>query len=673
MKKQLMKWLKNIVVISSILLLFYQWSVADEQSAEDTAKTQYEQFKTRAGKSDTLRKNFINPLLGGGNLKTIDLSQEGQAQIACPSSKEFLTVMIRPKATGDFDADIYWDSNFDNRMDKSITVNGISGVCTDGFIVCAPGTWQSCTPYKITFDKSNSNLLTEPAAMYDLSGCFCVNNSCGGSLVWQNLSYIVKTFGGAIAGAFQQADSRYAISEARIDGPAIYFYGQQASNCSIVQTQGGSATPEQYYNPRNATLLTQAVESETVSQQGNPDSFYTLMARANEAQQTILNNCVIQRNVYENRLDLYDIIAPVSGNGGTVRPCGDKCIQVVLGWEGDNYWCGCCNIYELYYDLMVKRPDLIESATLVYAAWDDWIQFWFNNYLIWNGPYGNWTSPTGYPPGNCELGTSWRRGLNVDATQFFSGIPVNSIVRTKTRVAVCGCGEGFGLLNIQAKNFCEKQENISDTCQQYVGDPACTLKDEIVDGVYTVRNGIRTGLTPVSSCRNYCGEPYCPPYWKKERIYTCTTNPADLSYAKRRLASIVPSSQYDNSKIKFTDVRYENNTWASYPNQQFLINKGQSGEDCEKACKVRISKKNTQIGGTTQPVSTMHFSGSGDYIYYYRACYNDQCPVDAGEELVTPCQCMQDFAGAATVMQFLRMAGQDIICSSGNIKALPGY
>jgi len=658
-----MKWLKNIVVISSILLLFVQTVFAeDPPSAQDAAKNQYERFRSLSGSPENLKQNFLDPTLGGSPLYTIDRSQSGNVVVGCPSSNVFLTIMITPRPTGDFDATI-----FQNNVGR-FSISGVSGVCSNGFIICNPGTWINCMPYE--FIGSGGNLTIGRVGIVELSGCFCVNNSCGNGLVWHNLPYVLKIFGGAAAGALQKGDPRFAVSQVKIDGNTIQFFGQQEGGCSIseITNKGGALYPERYYG--SPAMIRSGVESEVLAQSASSDSYYSLLSSLNQSQGN-LRSCVIERNVYTNRLDLYDIIAPVSGNGGTVRPCGDKCIQVVLGWEGDNYWCGCCNIHELYYDLMVKRPDLIESATLVYAVWDDWIQFWFNNYLIWNGPYGNWTSSTDYPPGNCELGTSWRRELNVDATSFFSGVPANSIVRTKTRVAVCGCGEGFGLVNIKAKNFCEKQENISNTCQQYIEDPTCVLVDEKVDGVYTIRNQVKTGLIPIQRCENVCGDYVCPDFWRKERTYRCQSPDWDLSDAKRRLATVVPTSEYDGSKITFTDARKENNSWNTYPNQIFYVQQGQQSEDCEKACKVKVVIDNTQVG-LGAPVSQSNLT-SGDYgVRYYRTCYNDQCPLKDGEVMEAPCQCVQNFPGAVTAMQAIRMAGQDIICSSGNIKTLPG-
>jgi len=631
MKRLSMRWLKNIVATISILLLSVCFVFAEEQNAEDAAKAQYEQFKSRAGKSSELRKNFINPLLGGSNLKTIDLSQEGQAQIACPSSKEFLTVMLKPKPTGDFDADIYWDSNFDDRMDKSMTVTGISGVCTNGFIKCDLGTWQNCKDY--TFEYNNGNLIAKETYRIELSGCFCVNQSCGSNLLWNNLGYVVKLFGGAVAGAMQQADSRYAISEARIDGTAIYFYGQQTRDCNIANVQGttGIKNLERYY--KSPALISGDVQSEVLSQSSNTDSLYYSIQTHMQNSTQEYKTCLITRTVSPSIVTIYE-------------SCPHNPTQIIGGWDANGESKQC---YYAYYGCrMLSAHD---------TSWETCY-----SRIVSHGNLLNLLNSTIY------LGTEYTAAridsINVVSQGDYSGCfgadddDYDLIIRVN---ATC------------SRETCVPNPFVSNSCELFESDSSCVLWEEKIDGVQTVRNRVRTGLKPLIQCVEVCGATHCYDFLRVERTYLCTAQPLDLSYAKQRLATVVPTSQYDGSNLTFTDIRYENGQWKTYPNQTIQIQRGQLGENCEKACKVRINMKNTRVG-TGAPVSQVRSGSiSQDYAYYYRACYNNQCPIEEGEELVTPCQCMQDFGAASTVMQSLRMAGQDIICSSGNFKTLPGY
>ncbi|MDI1473005.1 hypothetical protein QI155_10725 [Thermodesulfovibrio sp. 1176] len=662
-----MRWLKDVIV-SSLLFFLVTISYA-EQNAADIAGSMHSQYRDKAGSEKAIKQNFVNPLLGGDKLFTIDSSKSGDVQLVCPSSKEFLTVLVKPKGTGDFDADIYWDSDMDGKMDKSMAVSNVSGICTNGFISCQPGTWVNCKNY--SFEYNNGNLQLQEVGLTSLAGCFCINQSCGNNLLWNNVGYVLKVFGGAVAGAFQKADSRYAISDARIDGAAIYFYGQKTRDCGIASGGSGALYPEQYW--KSPYTISSSVEGLVLSQSQDSSSFYSLMHSAYNQSQSISNlrSCTIRRNLREQRIGIYDIIEPVGGNGGTVRSCGEKCIQVVLGWEGDNYWCAGCSIFETYYDLLIKRPDLIEKATLIRAKWDDWIQVWFNNYLVWNGPYGNWTDPNSYPPSSCELSTSWDWGLNIDVTNYFKQYGQPHTLRTRNRVAVAGCGEGFSIANIYTNTTCELLQNIESTCDDYENNQNCVLWEETIDNVQTIRQGVRTGLVPLKQPVTACDKTYVFDWLLKSRVYLCKDQGIDLSGAKQRLATVVPSSQYSSDRITFTDIRKEGNTWNTYVNQQFIVGGGATGESCEKACRVKVNRPNVGVGisGRVTEVNT----GNINCIYYYRPCYNDICPAQEGETIDIPCQCMNDFGAASTLMQTMRIAGQDMICTSGNIKTLPGY
>lgn len=57
------------------------------------------------------------------------------------------------------------------------------------------------------------------------------------------------------------------------------------------------------------------------------------------------------------------------------------------------------------------------------------------------------------------------------------------------------------------------------------------------------------------------------------------------------------------------------------------------------------------------------------YNFYYHQCTKDNvCPAEPGETVVKACQCLDEFADAAAIMQIIRQAGQDMICSSGETK-----
>jgi hypothetical protein len=49
--------------------------------------------------------------------------------------------------------------------------------------------------------------------------------------------------------------------------------------------------------------------------------------------------------------------------------------------------------------------------------------------------------------------------------------------------------------------------------------------------------------------------------------------------------------------------------------------------------------------------------------YNYKNCSAGACPLAAGEEMVSACNCQSNFAQAAAMMQTIRMVKQDQVCS----------
>jgi hypothetical protein len=77
-----------------------------------------------------------------------------------------------------------------------------------------------------------------------LSGCFCVNNACGGSNVLNaNLEYVLRAAGGMVVSAFLNDPSMksFVVSDTKIDinNMSISFYGQDISQCQV-QNQGSN-------------------------------------------------------------------------------------------------------------------------------------------------------------------------------------------------------------------------------------------------------------------------------------------------------------------------------------------------------------------------------------------------------------------------------------------------
>ncbi|TCV62826.1 conjugal transfer protein TraN [Pseudomonas fluorescens] len=124
------------------------------------------------------------------------------------------------------------------------------------------------------------------------------------------------------------------------------------------------------------------------------------------------------------------------------QSCGPGCIDIWLGQVGDNYWSGYCAIYENNMTFEVINPDAIQSASLTYAKWDDYMQVWVANTKVWSGPNENFPPETA---GACELGTSWSTAPNVDMTSL---LKVKGAKEFKIRASVAGKGEAYAKLRV---------------------------------------------------------------------------------------------------------------------------------------------------------------------------------------------------------------------------------
>lgn len=131
-----------------------------------------------------------------------------------------------------------------------------------------------------------------------------------------------------------------------------------------------------------------------------------------------------------------DLITLLGGDGA-ISHCGTGCLNIWVGRIGDNYWHGSCRIYEQATNLYITNTDVVTSATLDRVVYDDYMQIYMDNNMVWTGPNGNFPPETA---GRCELSTSRNYPINVDVTNYFHEAGPLDL---KTRVSVTGGGEGY--------------------------------------------------------------------------------------------------------------------------------------------------------------------------------------------------------------------------------------
>ncbi|WLZ52004.1 conjugal transfer protein TraN (plasmid) [Enterobacter hormaechei] len=623
--------------------------------------------KGQTNNASKLNESQIRPVSGDQLMKTYDGKTSFNGKAVCKGTSEFMRMLVQPSANGDLKIlNVMQDTNMDGKLDITSSPGwDVSVVCSNGFQTCTDANnAATCKSYSWVADANSYQLGRKAVAMSDLGGCYCINNSCGNNLAWNNLSQILNDLGGGASQALSRANPWFALSQIKVDGVSASFVGGDTGSCSMGDSEGffGTADGKQIlkYQDNYNAMKDDANNTKTSS-----DAYRMITEGSlNPNEKSDIYNCDVTRTVTLDEPKLNEIIA-FDGGEGSVQQCGNDCLQLVLGRLGDNYWSGSCKYYEVESNFFIKDHTRIASATLVNAYFDDWMQLWTDDKVVWSGPYGNWND-AGPVPGACELSKSWKQTPNLDFKEY---LDQNGQVKFKIRVEVSGDGEGYALVKLKADLSCrEGQEYTTNTCQAYEQDKNCQLVDETVDGVKTFTGSINTGLIPLPQTQvlqgSFCSLPVKRDWFKKKRSYRCNRK-TDFNFD-----NIIERKAYIDKTVTPGDYKDKmfNNGKVSYgAGELFWPDMPKVGE-CINMCKTRKVKSAPDMAISGQ-VDKNNKGGVVKYDNFYYECdTSNQCPAGPGEEVIKACQCLNEFAEASAIMQVIRQAGQDMICSSGTPK-----
>ena len=236
----------------------------------------------------------------------------------------------------------------------------------------------------------------------------------------------------------------------------------------------------------------------------------------------------------------------------------------------------------------------------------------------------------------------------------------------------CGVALYTGKCQYPASLIDEIQESIDDQCLVLEQEANCKAEDEKVDNIYTLKNYTPTGLIPLATCKDFIGNydhNICRDWWEKDRTYLCQNAAKfDLTDAMQRVRSIDQTTQESNGLASYTDYRQDSASqqWITEGNTFDLgVARNQPYISCSNVCKTRKPKEDSQASQTG--VTSQYRKDVTTYDFYYRQCYpsTTTCPAGAGEEILKDCQCINEFAETFTLLESLKEAGKDSICSSG--------
>ncbi len=672
------------------------------------------------GSKGGLNTNLFNPLMSASTpLKTLDGSAQGDARLLCPSSSRFMEILVQPGPSGDIQTLLVsQDTDFDGVLDYSYQAPLlISGVCANGVISCDAGLWSHCATYRWIADHTGRASLQE-TLINNLASCFCINNSCGTNLAFNDM--VIKTIGGGIVAAVHQQNARYVVSDVRVDGMVAQYFGQDSMRCNIVEAS--SIDAEKYFF--DPSSLRADVDAAVTGQAGDPESLYSLLANTGQSVNAEVKSCSATRVFYMGWTDegdcspteyIDDRCTDLDNDPGcSLR---DEQVDGVRTFERFNptgliplpstrdiletkrascdYSCPgnmnapcygdppTCTIGGVSQHCTISRPinhigvtcgsGLTGSADGSNVLRLNCATIEFMPGLSVTG--GGHTSPFSEDDPSCAGGYAW--AVNYEDRACF-GWPCVSLCVTDLKISslygywgpdqTASVG-GFRTYNVseQAGNtliinsriaHCSKPNHQADTMAAWVFSVNhCPLRGT---------TGTVSGCSGnPSECAKTCTGRAARDWWKKDRTYVCTASGYDFSDAKQRVSSIKESVTDNTSSIYYRDYRknddgqwiYEDRTYDMTGTYRPAV------DTCQKACKTRKRVEDTQTNVTAMKGDYLESTTS--YNFFYRQCGSTGCPLGEGEEVVLDCQCINEFAEAAVIMQSLRQAGRDMICSSG--------
>lgn len=635
---------------------------AGADANRDRGKAAGQSVTNKWGTPQSFQDKAITPMASGEKMSTIDNSQQFGAQVSCPGAKRFMQLTLIPSNTGDMDRmAVDLDANFDGTPDQHTTLTGpFAAMCDNGMVQCVPGSMNSCKYLRWKADSSGvalnpySDSSGMPNTIKDMGACYCFNNSCGNGLLLLNAKKILEDAGAGIALAMQATTPRFALSGSNmIDTTSAEFFGQ-TSGC------GADQRPEQYYKD------TGALQAKGASNASDPDSTYNkiLSSQTAAGHQSTTSSCQVNRSISMRSFWNDSVITASFSGDGEIRSCGTGCMELVLGRVGNNYLSGGCGLYTTSADVVVHRPELITSAVLTQVAFDDWLRFRLNGNILWNAD-ANWTSE----PARCgENGNRGSRAPNLDLAGYFRDTVPGSGFQLRQDTSWNDKGEGWAIIRIQYGEDCDvESETVDNGCTAQENNTECSLRDEDVDGVTTIRGFSRTGLSPMPQTRDYaygsCKRSITRAFFQKKRTYTCPAEPSPYSgeAAQKRYESIHGS--FNPTTGAYTDTKYKDGSYSSSSEKVNALPPPDARASCPMVCKTRKPRPGVAVG-ELGPQNKLNPNGVA-HDYTYRSCTEtNACPLESGETVVSGCACRDNFGEAAAAMQTIRQVSQDSVCQA---------
>ncbi|MDL2290920.1 hypothetical protein LJC09_02290 [Desulfovibrio sp. OttesenSCG-928-F20] len=642
--------------------------------------------------SDDINAKLFQPAMSEKEFSTFDGSAKFKANLTCSSEAPIVKATAFPVgnlgSVGELNIRIEYDRDLDGTMDRNIMLYSVGGMCGNGLIKnCKPsGSWRECQYCQWVNEGGvireqcdyGSGSQTAPIGPQGLKGCFCFNASCGAPVL-SMLETILSFAANGVLNELRKENNTLVVTKSSFDGGnmQLSYMGAKISNCSDVGSDSTiadlTALQGKFEFPYGKALA---------DAEADPSHPYNAIASTFGDDSSTYTRCVIEARIgMENRnverTTALDFGIGVDADGGS-----KQCY-----WFRGGY-CGTVFGETKYLNVCISR--------IVPAAMGDLC----NQFLVNGGVFDKITGIESY-----RATSGVANYIGCYGSENDSADQLWEVVCKGTRledVFICRSpsmgipGEMIENANPSLFQGCNEIMEPMNSCEQLEKrrrDGECQLHSEVVDGVYSYREGASTGLLPASTCKNVAGSKrsvtVCEPWWKKERIYRCKGEEPDFAKAKER-------SQHIGQNIGFSEENWGRQgdlTWDKDgrkvtmvfdPNLEFMP----TTHTCIPACRVNEPSKVTDIfvpgQGKLAADGSYHMPDDGQLSYTVnrdtiietvREC--DQignkdswkCPLEAGETLASDCTCYDQgaFGQVVSSLSAVNMASTNMICSTGDI------
>lgn len=677
------------------LLFALPAAAAEPPLTLDQALEAAKQHKGSIKDGGAINDKLFRPAMSGSvDFTTFDGNTTFKANLVCQSDAPVVKVTAFPvgnlQTVGELNIRVEYDADLDGVLEGSITINNVGGMCGNGLVKsCSPsGSWRGCRFCKWVMEngviKEKCDLGTAgqaaPIGPQGMLGCYCFNASCGSpvmSMLENTLSFAAM----GVLNVLREHNNTLVVtkSEYKPESLSLSYMGAKVSNCSEA---GNDATVAELtgllgkFDFPSAEALAKA--------EADPDHPYNSVVAQYGNDSGQFSKCVMQAKVgIENRRVerevLLDFGIGVDADGGSKQCywfrrgyCGTvfgetRSLDVCIGRIIPAALTSLCNQF-------IVNAGMLDELTGVrdYRATSG-----VSNYIGCYGSENDWADQL------WEVKCRGRKMDDVFVCKSPSMGEAGKVIKNDPYNPALwqGCDEV-----LEAESTCKRLEE-----RRVAGE--CSLHSEVVDGVYTFREGSATGLQPARSCRNTAGGnrniTVCEPFWRKERIYRCTGEKQDWSKIKERARYIGDNITYNEGDAKWSSQG--DLTWDDEGNRVIRVfdpnlTFAKNGQTCIPACRVTMPAKVTDLfvpgQGKLAADGSYHMPYDGELSYTVnrdtvqqsvRECEEKQpgryeCPVFQGETMVAGCECFDKgaFGQVVSSLAAIDMASSNMICSTGN-------